>query len=147
MGGFPQNFTIQNRLRKQEKITFVISGGNQSFQRIDNVVILPYRSKFYHPDLIHASDVVVGKAGYSTLAEVYDARVPFIFIKRPSFRESEKVATYIKKHITSMDITENQFENGQWISQLPDVMSSPKAIRNGTPGAQQAAEYIYRLVS
>ncbi len=145
MGGIPQHYTIQNTLREHEKTTFVISGGNQSFQRMNNVVILPYRSEFYHPDLIHASDVVVGKAGYSTLAEVYDAGVPFIFIKRPTFRESEIMAAYIHAHITSFDITENQFEKGHWIFQLPDLLSLPKAIRNGKPGAQQAAEYIYRL--
>jgi UDP-N-acetylglucosamine:LPS N-acetylglucosamine transferase len=146
MGGIPQHYTIQNRLREHEKITFVISGGNQSVQRLRNVVILPYRSEFYHPDLIHASDVVVGKAGYSTLAEVYDAGVPFIFIKRSTFRESEIMATYIQTHIASIDITENQFEKGLWISQLAKLLSSPKQIRNGKPGAQQAAQYIYQLL-
>ena len=53
-----------------------------------HIIRLPAQSAFYHPDLIHAADVVVGKLGYSTLAEVWAAGVPFGYVVRPQFPES-----------------------------------------------------------
>ena len=35
-----------------------------------NLILLPHHSVFFHPDLVNASDAVVGKLGYSTLAAV-----------------------------------------------------------------------------
>ena len=146
MGGIPRQYTIQDKLKDEKPINFIISGGNESFQRMDNVVILPYRSDFYHPDLIHASDIVIGKAGYSTLAEVYDAGIPFIFVKRPTFRESDIITAYIKTHMASIDISEGQFEEGDWISHIGDMLQTPRNFQKENTGAQQAAEYIYGLL-
>ena len=50
----------------------VIPGSPQRAQR-GRLIHLPAQSEFYHPDLIHAADVVVGKLGYSTLAEAWAA--------------------------------------------------------------------------
>jgi hypothetical protein len=41
----------------------VIEAIHQSKQ---NLVLLPHHSGFYHPDLVNASDAVIGKVGYST---------------------------------------------------------------------------------
>jgi L-arabinokinase len=43
----------------------------------------------YVPDLINAADVVAGKCGYSTCAEVVAHGVPFVYVPRPSFVEEE----------------------------------------------------------
>jgi len=147
MGGVPQQYDIHNELREHKHFTFLISGASHSFQRIDNVLVLPFRSDYYHPDLIHASDVVIGKAGYSTVAEVYDAGIPFVFVKRPTFRESETVATFVRKHMPAMDISESQFEDGVWLPHLQNLLKSKRVHRTAKPGARQAAEFIYSLLA
>ena len=147
MGGIPRQYAIQDMLMGETSIHFIVSGGNEPFQQTDNVVILPHQSEFYHPDLIHASDLVIGKAGYSTLAEVYDAGIPFIFVKRPTFRESGVMTTYIKKRMSSIDISEKQFEKGDWISRIADMLQSPRNLQNKNTGAQHAAEYIHELLA
>ena len=67
---------------------WLVIPGSPQLARDGRVIRLPAHSDFEHPDLIHAADVVVGKLGYSTLAEVWAAGVPFGCVMRPHFPES-----------------------------------------------------------
>ena len=146
MGGIPQHFDIMETLRKHPQYGFVISGGGEAFIRDHNVIVLPYHSDYYHPDLIHASNVVVGKSGYSTLAEIFYAGVPFIFIKRPTFRESEVFTPFITDKMNGVGISEAAFHAGSWLSLIPDLLKLPPVRREKPHGADQAAEYIMNLL-
>jgi UDP-N-acetylglucosamine:LPS N-acetylglucosamine transferase len=142
MGGIPKHYTIHEKLKDQSNLWFVISGSGQALHREHNFVVLPHHSAFYHPDLVNAADVVIGKAGYSTFAEVFYAGVPFIFVKRPKFRESEILADYIHKHSEALAITEEEFETGMWIPQIKDLLERTPARRKVTTGAMQAADFV-----
>ena len=146
MGGIPQHFDIMETLRKHPEYCFVISGGGESFIRDNNVIVLPYHSDYYHPDLIHASNVVVGKSGYSTLSEVFYGGVPFIFVKRPTFRESEVFTPFIKSKMNGVGISEAAFNTGSWLSFIPDLLKLQLIRRKQPHGEDQAAEYIMGLL-
>ncbi|RME82712.1 MAG: hypothetical protein D6775_10080, partial [Caldilineae bacterium] len=85
MGGVPWSYGFVDRLTHHPDTCFVIPGGGDRRERNGNVLMLPRQSGWYHPDLIAASDGVVGKVGYSTLAEVYQAGKPFGYVLRPRF--------------------------------------------------------------
>jgi len=146
MGGIPGEYRIHDSLRRHPELTFMISGGeNGEVFTQGNVIMLPYRSTFYHPDLIHAADVVVGKAGYSTLAEVYYAGVPFVFVNRPTFRESEILSRFICERMNGLEISADQFESGVWLEALPRLLQMPVVERPEKRGAVQAAEFLLRV--
>ena len=92
---------------------------------------------------MHASDAVIGKVGYSTLAEAYHAGIPFGFIARDSFRESDSLVSYINEEMAGLHIKEEDFFNGKWIRSLPELLSLPRLRRSGPNGSDQAAHYIY----
>ncbi|HEV8628981.1 MAG TPA: hypothetical protein VGV61_01590 [Thermoanaerobaculia bacterium] len=75
-------------------VVLVVPGGApESHRLLDSAgqaraLLLPFHSDLYHPDLVAAADAVVGKLGYSTLAECWTAGVPFGFIPRHGFPES-----------------------------------------------------------
>ena len=69
-------------------VTFVIPGGADDYLWQENLVLLPHHSRFYHPDLVAAADAVVGKVGYSTVAETFHAGAPLGYVPRTRFRES-----------------------------------------------------------
>lgn len=146
MGGIPQHFDIVETLGKHPDYWFVVSGGGESFIRDNNVMVLPYHSDYYHPDLIHASNVVVGKSGYSTLAEVFYCGVPFIFVKRPTFRESDVFTPFIKAEMNGIGISEKAFNSGSWLSSIPDLLKLQPIQRKQPHGADQAAEFILDLL-
>ncbi len=146
MGGIPEQYTFLNQLTHQRNVYFVIPGNSQSKQLLDNLVLLPHHSDFFHPDLINACDAVIGKLGYSTLAETYHAGLPFGYITPPNFRESKILEAFIKKQMNGYSITEMQFQDGSWTSLLPDLLALPRIKRRNSNGATQVARFIYKVL-
>jgi hypothetical protein len=147
MGGIADQVQCLDRLTQHRTVYFVIPGAaSTSVQKRDNLVLLPHNHDLFHPDLVRACDAVVGKAGYSTLAEVFHAGVPFGYISRPAFRESAVLAAYIDRQMPSMAIPPEQFHTGDWLSRLPELLALPHARRRVPNGAEQAARFIQRLL-
>jgi hypothetical protein len=147
MGGVEEGLECIDMLTNEKGICFVIAGVTDSMEIRDNLVLLPRNSGFFHPDLINASDAVVGKVGYSTLAEVYRSGVPFGYITRPNFPESGPLAAYIDRNMAGLAIEESEFHNGRWISRLPDLLSLPRIRRDDPSGTEEAAQFVCNLLS
>ncbi|MBC8417809.1 MAG: hypothetical protein ISR62_02095 [Desulfobacteraceae bacterium] len=142
MGGIPEAYGFLEGLALPEDVYFVIPGGSSVFKNNGHLITLLHHSKFFHPDLINAADAVVGKVGYSTLAEVYHGGVPFGYIKRPDFRESEILAAYIRRHMNGFAIDEKEFRSGGWISDVSRLLKMPRIRRKGPNGATQVAKFV-----
>jgi UDP-N-acetylglucosamine:LPS N-acetylglucosamine transferase len=145
MGGIPDKYTFIKELKSLSEVYFVVPGGSAVTAWMDNLVLLPHHSVFYHPDLVNASDAVIGKLGYSTLAEVYYAGVPFGYISRPDFRESERLAIYVERNMPGLAIAQEDFMSGHWISQIPELLTLGRVDRSGPNGSEQIANYICTL--
>ncbi|NJN93584.1 MAG: hypothetical protein HC875_05550 [Anaerolineales bacterium] len=148
MGGIPWDYnTFLDRLAGQADIYFIIPGGSERVEQRGNLVLLPHHSEFYHPDLVNAVDAVIGKLGYSTVAEVYHAGIPFGYIPRPDFRESEQLREFVDRHINSIAVSPAQFETGAWLLRLPELLALPRVTRTEPNGAEQAARFIVGLLT
>jgi UDP:flavonoid glycosyltransferase YjiC (YdhE family) len=145
MGGIPEKFNSFPELTGQN-IFVVVPGASQSFEKHGNWIFLPHHSNFYHPNLIHASDAVIGKAGYSTIAEVYQAGIPFGYIIRDNFRESEVLAKYIRQNLSGFEIPEDEFSSGSWLQYIEPLLSTPQNQQLRENGANQIARYILNIL-
>jgi hypothetical protein len=146
MGGTPVTYTFLNRLRRERQICFLLPGIGAEMKQEGNLVTLSARSRLRHPDLIAAADVVVGKVGYSTLAEVYHAGVPFGFVQRPDFPESRPLADYIRAKMPSLEIPPRDFEAGRWIQSLRPLLSLPRQSPGRPNGADRIAEFLCQRI-
>lgn len=147
MGGIPERFDGLRDLPYLNNISLVIPGGSDQIERIDHMVLLPHHSSFYHPDLVFASDAVVGKAGYSTTAEIFFAGIPFGFIERPNFRESPVMTAFIQRQMSGIRIPASHFQEGRWVQSLPQLISIPRIQRLSQNGADQIAGFIDNLLN
>jgi hypothetical protein len=146
-GGVPNRNDVVSRLHHQKDVFFIIPGAFLHPQKTANTVMLPHDSVYFHPDLIHASDVVVGKAGYSTIAEVYYAGIPFGYISKPSFRESPILERFVKQHMTGIPIHEEELTDGHWVDHIPDLLDLKSKKPSHANGADQMADFIVDILA
>ncbi len=91
---------------------------------------------------MNAADVVIGKAGYSTVAEAYHAGIPFGFVSRQKFREAATMAHFIKRDMHGVEISADEFQNGNWLHGLDELLAMPRIKRREANGAEHVAEFI-----
>jgi hypothetical protein len=147
MGGIETSFDALYRLEKLTWATFIIPGGSSSEVHQNNLRLLPHHSGIYHPDLVSACDGIIGKLGYSTLAECYLAGTPFGFIPRSRFRESPPLTRYVLENMAGIMIREEDYVSGKWLDQLPELLRLPRITKGRPNGADQIADWLIRFIA
>ncbi|RMF03102.1 MAG: hypothetical protein D6768_06705 [Chloroflexi bacterium] len=143
MGGAGWSHRNLSQLAQFEGAVFAIAGsGSAAIQREGNLITLPHAAGIFHPDLINAANAVIGKVGYSTLAEVYQAGVPFGFVARPRFRESGPLVAFVRANMSGLEIGEAEMASGEWLTAVPRLLALPRAERPASGGAAQIARFI-----
>jgi hypothetical protein len=129
-----------------EDVFVVVPGSSDRIQRTGRTLRLPTRSGIYHPDLIRAADVVIGKAGYSTLAEIYQADVPFGYISRALFREAPVLETFTRETLGAVKVPPAALHDGSWTTLLPALTAlAPCGVRRDN-GALPVAAFIVEIL-
>lgn len=145
MGGIGMENLPLARMRHCKNMVFAVSGYRGQKVSSSNILYTEEKKCLYHPDLVAASDVVIGKVGYSTLAEVYHAGVPFGYISRQDFRESLPLAAFIKEKMSGLEIGQQSFRDGRWIDLLPELFSLPGRKEKYINGAVQCGDFLLSL--
>ncbi len=142
MGGIVTKYPFLHRLENSRDIRFLIPGGSDQYEQRGSLVLLPHHSDVYHPDMVEAANVIVGKLGYSTLAEAYAAGLPFVYVPRERFPESPPMARFARETMNAMELSEERFFSGAWLDLLPELLARPPHKPAATNGADQIAEFI-----
>jgi len=146
MGGVPWNLNCLDELIQKSNFHFIVAGQDRTFNLADNVTLLSRQSDYYHPDLVRASDIVIGKLGYSTVAEVYNAGTSLGYIPREHFPETRVMITFVQQHLHSCRINEADFAAGLWTKCLAELASTKNRRCPPENGADQVACFIYSLI-
>jgi hypothetical protein len=146
MGGVQSTLGLSVQSEMPDDLYLVIPGAKPGFVQTPRCIPLPFHSNFYHPDLVAASDVIVGKAGYSTLAEAYLSGVPFVYLARQTFRETQSLTIFIQQELAGFEIKEVDFLNGAWLRPLVNFLGQPRPIQARKNGAWQIAHFILNLI-
>jgi hypothetical protein len=142
MGGIPESFAAIDHLISFQEVTFIIPGGSTHIEQRQNLILLPHHSSFYHPDLLNACDAAIGKAGYSTIAELFHAGLPFGYFSRAGFRESACLTEFIKMQMQGIQMQGEHISQTTWLNQLPHLLSLPRMERSQPNGAWQIADFL-----
>ncbi len=146
MGGIAHDYAFLPRLADWPDVFFVIPVSGASERPARNVLLLAQTADVYHPDLAYACDAVVGKNGYSTMAEVCAAGAPFGYVMRPGFAESEVIAAFIDRHMPAVRFSADEFDSGDWLARLPELLALPRRRSSIPDGALQAARHLLALL-
>jgi hypothetical protein len=147
-GGVAVRHRFLSRLEAYPRVTFVVPHDVPQPSRRKNVIVLPHQSDFYHPDLVRAADLVVGKLGYSTLAEVGHAGKPFGYVLREDSVESGPLGEYTARHLKGRAVTEEEFSSGHWLRSLDELLAISSSTAPAFPNdAMGAAKRILEAAS
>ena len=143
MGGVPWNYGHFTDFDHSDGAWVVVPGGSERVaHRRGRFLMLPFHTDFYHPDLVAASDLVVSKLGYSTVAEAYCAGTALAYVGRPRFPESPILAQWVEEHMVAAEIGEDALRNGAWLAAATELLEVPRRKPDEPNGAVRAAEII-----
>jgi hypothetical protein len=128
--------------RVPEGVELVVPGGGGAECRAGRdrrVLLLPHRTPVYHPDLVSAADAVVGKLGYSTVAEAFAAGTRFAYVPRPAFRESAVLERFVRGKLPALELDPEELATGRWLDRLPELLARPRPEPGAAVGAAAAA--------
>jgi hypothetical protein len=99
----------------------------------------------YH-NLIALADVVIGKAGASTVAEVIGHQTAMIYTLSPNWRESELLDEALQTYAQTIRVEADAFRAGAWMDYLDAALNLPPPKQTlATNGAQVATERLLTL--
>ena len=143
MGGVPWNYAEFSQFVHSDGPWIVVPGGSGGRARREGrLLLLPFHADVYHPDLVAASDLVVSKLGYSTVAEAYRAGSALLYVGRPRFPESPVLARWVEEYMAAAEIEESALSNGAWLAAANELLEEPRMKPDEPNGAERAAEVI-----
>jgi hypothetical protein len=144
MGGVPDRFDFLKRLPPRIDPFIVVPGAGERTNPHPKVIALPSNSSFYHPDLLQAADLLIGKAGYSTVAEAYRTGTPFGYVTRSESPESPVLEHFIRQSLSACPLSADTYHNGRWLDAMPDLLDMPR--RPPPKERENGADVIAKLV-
>ena len=147
MGGLGHDRLPLPQLLQRPDVVFALPGWSRENEFTGNLRFLGREDSWYHPDLLAAADLVVGKLGYSTVAEAYQAGTPYAYVPRQDFAESAVLAAFVDTHLPSWRIEPDQWECGRWLAALPPLPVQRSIVPHGAAkGADQTADWLTKLL-
>ncbi len=140
MGGVPEALPFVDRLAAERHVHFVVTGAPMTRVR-GNLHLFAQDVRLYLPDLVRASDAVVAKMGYSTVAEVWHEGRPLAWVTRPDFRETRPLRDWVERELTGFEIPAPEFAGGEWIERVPELL----AMGGGNPHDEGGADMVARF--
>ena len=143
MGGVRWNYGDFAALEHVDGAWVVVPGGSEhSLERRGRMILLPFHADIFHPDLVAASDVVVSKLGYSTVAEAYRAGAALAFVGRPHFPESPVLARWVEDTMVASEMDERSLTDGSWLEVVDALLTRPRRGPDRENGAETAAQIV-----
>ena len=148
-GGINQELSLIESLKVENDLIFITTTTTRSITTNQNIISIPLQSDIHYPDLVNASNLVVGKVGYGTLAECWSTDTPLLGCYRNDFRESNTLVNFASQNLSDAKISVEDFERMNWMQKAREIMientaskSPPDAI-----GASIAAEEIIHFIA
>lgn len=137
--------------RFENWIFFVMVPNDKMFDSpARNVHLLPSEEwSGRHVDLVNTVDVVIGKLGYGLCSEVLTCNKNMLAVRRKGNPEDEVLKNYMQSVLPLGELTEEQFQKGEWypINALVEMERNDiDYIKYEVNGEEQIGQWIRKLL-
>ncbi|KAK4793267.1 hypothetical protein SAY86_023702 [Trapa natans] len=99
----------------------------------------------YTPDVMAASDCMLGKIGYGTFSEALAYKLPFIFVRRDYFNEEPFLRNMLEFYKNGVEMIRRDLLTGHWKPYLERALSLNPCYEGGTNGGEVASQILEDL--
>ncbi|CAI0438813.1 unnamed protein product [Linum tenue] len=96
----------------------------------------------YTPDVMAASDCMLGKIGYGTVSEALAYKLPFVFVRRDYFNEEPFLRNMLEYYQGGVEMIRRDLLTGHWKPYLERAISLKPCYEGGINGGEVAAHII-----
>ncbi|XP_051199033.1 L-arabinokinase [Lolium perenne] len=96
----------------------------------------------YTPDVMAASDCMLGKVGYGTASEALAYKLPFVFVRRDYFNEEPFLRNLLEHYHNSIEMIRRDFLSGHWKPYLLRALTLQPCYDGPINGGQVAARTL-----
>lgn len=96
----------------------------------------------YTPDIIAASDCMLGKIGYGTVSEALAFKLPFVFVRRDYFNEEPFLRNMLEYYQSGVEMIRRDLLTGHWRPYLERAISLKPCYEGGINGGEVAAQVL-----
>ncbi|XP_042495779.1 L-arabinokinase-like [Macadamia integrifolia] len=96
----------------------------------------------YTPDLMAASDCMLGKIGYGTVSEALAYKLPFVFVRRDYFNEEPFLRNMLEYYQGGVEMIRRDLLTGRWKPYLERALSLKPCYEGGINGGELAARIL-----
>ncbi|XP_075102772.1 L-arabinokinase isoform X2 [Nicotiana tabacum] len=118
----------------------LVCGASESQQLPPNFIKLAKNA--YTPDIMAASDCMLGKIGYGTVSEALAYRLPFVFVRRDYFNEEPFLRNMLEYYQGGVEMIRRDLLTGHWRPYLERAMTLNPCYEGGTNGGEVAARIL-----
>ncbi|KAI4316185.1 hypothetical protein L6164_024189 [Bauhinia variegata] len=101
----------------------------------------------YTPDIIAASDCMLGKIGYGTVSEALAYKCPFVFVRRDYFNEEPFLRNMLEYYQGGVEMIRRDLLTGHWKPYLERAISLKPCYDVGINGGEVAAHILQETAS
>jgi len=137
-GGQPAGWNLKEEYLPSGWLCLVCGASNQELP--PNFIKLAKDA--YTPDLIAASDCMLGKIGYGTCSEALAFKLPFVFVRRDYFNEEPFLRNMLEYYQSGVEMIRRDLLTGHWTPYLERAISLKPCYEGGINGGEIAAQIL-----
>ncbi|OQU77002.1 hypothetical protein SORBI_3010G253200 [Sorghum bicolor] len=96
----------------------------------------------YTPDVMAASDCMLGKIGYGTASEVLACKLPLVFVRRDYFNEEPFLRNLLEYYQNSIEMIRSDFLAGHWKPYLLRALTLQPCYNGPIIGGEVVAQIL-----
>ncbi|KAJ8766051.1 hypothetical protein K2173_020567 [Erythroxylum novogranatense] len=118
----------------------LVCGASNTLELPLNFIKLPKDA--YTPDVMAASDCMLGKIGYGTVSEALAFKLPFVFVRRDYFNEEPFLRNMLEFYQCGVEMIRRDLLTGHWKPYLERAISLKPCYEGGINGGEVAAHIL-----
>lgn len=100
------------------------------------------QGEFDFTELLRASDAVLTKPGYGTVAEAACNGTPMLYLRRDDWPEQEALVTWLHQVGRCQEVKRERLDSGEWISDLNALLAEPLLPEVMPTGIEEAVNLL-----